>query len=217
MNTKARQPMPRRTSQGFSLVEMLVVAGIVALLAGLLMPAVNLYRENTRMGLSQSIINTLDGACKYYQVDFGYYPPSGDVSVDGINQGYQLLPWALVGYQDSAKDNCDGFGFRVDANRGKVYGPYNDAEKLAVQGSPPHFVDSFDEPILYYRFDGGTYNDDHNPSDLRPNNINDYAKNDAKPQAAYYRKDFILLSQGPDDKWNEKAGGKNITNFKTHE
>lgn len=216
MNTNARQPMPSRTSQGFSLVEMLVVVGIVALLAGLLMPAVNLYRENTRMGLSQSIINTLDGACKYYQVDWNSFPPSKVAAPDPKKDwhGSQLLPWFLTGYRDD--DYQTGFGFRLET-RGKVYGPYNDAENLAVQDSPPHFVDSFDEPILYYRFDSGAYNDDHNLNTLRPSDINDYAKNDATPQAAYYRKDFILLSQGPDNKWNKKAGGKNITNFKTQE
>jgi hypothetical protein len=172
-----------------------------------------MYRERMKEGTSRAIINTLDGACKYYQVDFGYYPPSGDVSVDGINQGYQLLPWALVGYQDSAKDNYDGFGFRVIADRGKVYGPYNDAEKLTVQGSPPYFTDSFGNPILYYRFDSGTYKANHNSSTDPPADINNYAKN---PSDVYYRMDFILLSKGQSTEWHDDAVDRNTTNFQIH-
>jgi prepilin-type N-terminal cleavage/methylation domain-containing protein len=225
--------MPCRTSQGFSLVEMLVVVAIVGLLAGMLMPAVNMYRDRMKEATSLLTIKTLDGACKYFHLDLTYYPPSKiDDAVDPkrLWHGYRLLPWFLTGYADVANDGKEGFGFRTE-KRGKVCGPYNDAEKLTVQKDDPkddteapYFIDSFGQPIFYYRMKyppppapppDPEYEADHNPPTTgSPNDINAYAQK--KSSTDYYRYDFILLSKGSATVWHDDAIDKNITNFQIH-
>jgi prepilin-type N-terminal cleavage/methylation domain-containing protein len=114
----------------------------------------------------------------------------------------------------SVDDGKESFGFRI-APKGRVYGPYNGAEGLPAQRfrlddsspeKPPAFLDTFGQPICYYRYDTSAdqYDSNHNlvnlPVYYGSEDVMQYARNSA---GRLYRRDFILCSMGPNDTWYE--------------
>jgi prepilin-type N-terminal cleavage/methylation domain-containing protein len=68
-------PVDRRVGRGFTLVEMLVVITIIALLAGLAIPAVIVARTHVRNAAIATDVKQLEMACQAYKEKFGEYPP----------------------------------------------------------------------------------------------------------------------------------------------
>jgi prepilin-type processing-associated H-X9-DG protein/prepilin-type N-terminal cleavage/methylation domain-containing protein len=66
---------PHRARAGFTLLEMLVVIGIILTLAGLLFPAINAARESARSTQCTSNLRQLGIAVIQYQDQYKQYPP----------------------------------------------------------------------------------------------------------------------------------------------
>jgi prepilin-type N-terminal cleavage/methylation domain-containing protein len=60
--------------KAFTLVELLVVIGIIALLAGILLPAVNLMRKRAMITGEKADFEAIASALNAYKADFGDYP-----------------------------------------------------------------------------------------------------------------------------------------------
>ncbi|MEI6506113.1 MAG: DUF1559 domain-containing protein [Planctomycetota bacterium] len=69
--------------RGFSLVELLVVIGIIALLLGLLLPAVQSARESARRTQCLNTIRQWGLAMQQYETSQGRFPP-GSISYGGV-------------------------------------------------------------------------------------------------------------------------------------
>ena len=69
----AMRPSPRR---GFTLVELLTAIAIIALLIGLLVPAVAKARDLARKVHTQSLLSALGKGCEMFQNETGQYPRS---------------------------------------------------------------------------------------------------------------------------------------------
>jgi len=195
-----------------TIIEILAVVVILALLAALVAPSVGHIRTQARRGASLATIALIDGACKAYHADHDEYPLS--TNADGL-EGRHRLVHCLTGRQELSgseiADGKDGVGFRIAA-RGRAYGPYNGTEKLELSEPDPnepcppyYFLDAFDQPILYYRFGGGTYDLSDNNAAI-PNPANPDGQGAASlgvgyfqnADGAWYRRDFVLCSAGPD-------------------
>ena len=61
---------------GFTLVELLVVIGIIAALAGLLLPTISYVRTRADKNETIARIEVLKSALSHYETEFGDYPPS---------------------------------------------------------------------------------------------------------------------------------------------
>lgn len=65
---------------GFTLIELLVVVAIIALLAGLLLPAIVEAKRRSKEGVTKADIDRITSAIVCYHADYGVYPRDGHPS-----------------------------------------------------------------------------------------------------------------------------------------
>lgn len=91
----------RLSSAAFTLAELLVVIGIIAVLTGLLLPAVGKARETSRRAVCLSHVRTLTQAALLYVVDNDQYLPEAVDTNSGnspLSPRGQVQPaWRLIG------------------------------------------------------------------------------------------------------------------------
>ena len=100
---------------GFTIVELLTVMSIIAILIGLLVPALNLVKDFAKEVQQQSQFHSIEVGLGLYKKDFGTYPPSNDNSIVPVHPvdptsycGANKLAEALVG--------MDYLGFHPNAD-----------------------------------------------------------------------------------------------------
>ncbi|RPI64298.1 MAG: hypothetical protein EHM48_01060 [Planctomycetaceae bacterium] len=216
----------RRTG-GFTLIEMLMIIGIILILSSILVPSLIAARRVAKTAQTRATIHLLDGACQMYMHEMAdilsaaaptspLYPPSKPGTMNGVTmQGRHLLVECLTGYLNKAGDGAEGPGFRLTGGK-KLYGPYNGAENVATvvdsTNNLPVFVDSFGQPILYYC--GPTFDTGHNTGTGFPTDAT-YVNNPATNKP--YINTFWIISPGPDGEfWDPAVSGMtndDITNF----
>ena len=99
--------MKTRTS-GLTVIEILVVVGIIALLVGLLLPAVHTVQKMAKETKQRAQFTAIELGLTAFKNDYGDYPPSSwwNPNVPGGRQNYcgaqklaeALLGWDLLGF-----------------------------------------------------------------------------------------------------------------------
>ena len=64
-----------RTARGFTLIELLTVISIIAILMGLLFPAVGAVKESARKTQAKNDVTAIVAAVRHYYTEYGKYPP----------------------------------------------------------------------------------------------------------------------------------------------
>ena len=101
--------LQRRASGGFTLTEMLVVIGIIALLIGILLVALSAVQERARKTQTQNLLQEFGKACETFQQQFGFYPGlvpesilAGDPKITGTENAILHLCGGGVAEDDPA-------------------------------------------------------------------------------------------------------------------
>jgi type II secretory pathway pseudopilin PulG len=104
-----------RKKTGLTMIEILIVLGIIAILVGLLVPALTVVRQMARETKQKAQFATIEMALAAFKNDDGDYPPSDwtPVPFAGDYCGAQklaeaLLGWDLVGFHPKTAWRADG-------------------------------------------------------------------------------------------------------------
>lgn len=84
----ARRSLPKLQAAAFTLIELLTVIAIIAVLMGLLFPALSGAKEQARRADAGTAVRNIVSACKSFYNDYGKFPPAsgaldGDVNTSG--------------------------------------------------------------------------------------------------------------------------------------
>jgi type II secretory pathway pseudopilin PulG len=112
-----------RRNSGFSLVELLMVIGVLIVLTSLLLAAIGVARERRKMVLATTQVKELYAAIQMYYEELRSYPPdTGNFAPDDTN----TEPYALHRY----------LGMQVIDDMGKVHGPFLQIQPQFLKGAP---------------------------------------------------------------------------------
>jgi type II secretory pathway pseudopilin PulG len=214
-------------ASGFTLVELLLVMGIIVMLVGLLFPAVNAAVTAVRIAATQNTINNLSAGLEAFKVDWGVYPPSSSgkdgwppSSWGGPSDGYYALAYYLMGANGmgwgSLYNNLGPFGGTATA----AYSPYFKITVLPSPNASPDPVQDAFKPgkvIFYYRYDpaenppytiagnrgSGILGDTSSANFLSQAGLELLARplDAATNTKRWLRQDYLLISAGADRYW----------------
>jgi len=130
----------RQSCGGFTVVELLAAVGIVALMTGLLIPAMGMVRRVAREAKQKAQLTAIELALTMFRNDYGDYPRSdwplppapGSDYCGSQKLAEALLGWDLLGFHPESDFRANGLSddgrFIYDANNpvffGQRRGPY---------------------------------------------------------------------------------------------
>jgi prepilin-type N-terminal cleavage/methylation domain-containing protein len=121
--------MKRTSKKGFTIVELLTVMGVIAVLIGLMVPALALVKDYSKRIQQKAQFHGIDMGLEMYKTEFGSYPRSDDNSLIpphpildnspycGANKlAEAMVGLDLIGFHPSADFRSDGRNTVVDDN-----------------------------------------------------------------------------------------------------
>ena len=130
----------KRKRTGFTVVEVLAAVGIIALMVGLLIPALSMVRDTARQTKQKAQFTTIELALTAFKNDYGDYPRSDWPLPTAPGSGYcgaqklseALVGWDLLGFHPKSDFRSNGRNddgeFIYDANNPIFFdqrrGPY---------------------------------------------------------------------------------------------
>src|SRR6266496_6667812 len=85
--TNLNRAWHRRRYNAFTLIELIVVVGIIVVLSGLVLSTVGYARKKGSLARAETEIAAMSAACENYKADNGVYPrdPTPNTATDALN------------------------------------------------------------------------------------------------------------------------------------
>ena len=200
----------RNRRRNFTLVELLVVIGIIAILAGMLMAGLMYAPAKAQKAKAQAEITTLVNAIKQYESTYGVLPMATTLTQDGplTNANYKKLIHLLQADAEGLSDSDEKELKKMNKRWTKF---------LDIQGNDPgEFTDPWGENynvLLDYDYDGKISIKEADVDDIHGVNV------EKKSGNYIYRFSVIVWSKGHDRKsWKtvtDKTNEDNVYSFPT--
>lgn len=100
--------------RGFTLVELLVVIAIIAILIGMLLPAVQAIREAARRVQCRNHLKQIGLSLQNYHESFSRYPMGWSANIDAGVPGWGWMSWALPFIEQTNTFNQIDFKLPID-------------------------------------------------------------------------------------------------------
>lgn len=135
-----RENKNKTREYSFTIIELLVVVAIIAILAGILLPALNSAREKGKAIKCTSNLKQQGNALAQYAIDFKVYPAAcSETSYSRENQWHYIIDALYMDGDHAASSNKRGNVFECPSYTGKLQGTYGYAANTGVM---PNFQDS---------------------------------------------------------------------------
>ncbi|HEY3323655.1 MAG TPA: prepilin-type N-terminal cleavage/methylation domain-containing protein [Planctomycetota bacterium] len=146
----AVRPNARGTGRvsGFTLIEMLVVIAIILILIGILIPVIGTAQQQARKRATRTLIDGLAAGIERYNVQFGMYPPDGNIDSRFQNSSAYLLYYLCGEDRTGVTKRYVGLDGKQKITK---FDPYVTVpeQHLTKKNGEWIIVDSWHEPISY--------------------------------------------------------------------
>ncbi|MCD4832013.1 MAG: type II secretion system GspH family protein [Anaerohalosphaeraceae bacterium] len=148
MKTEAKNK--NRNKKAFTVVELITVISVIAILVGVLLPALIQVKKMANNTKQKAQIQSIGVGLDLFKNDFGDYPPSHGFNSDYIYTGAQTLAEAMFGYDllgvhpDTEFKDGDPLGVYDSSDNNNILarrGPYLERTNIDVFQGTEIFID----------------------------------------------------------------------------